>query len=446
MRRDAFVNGPSPADSPPILLRAGRVIDPAANRDEQADVLVDGGRIVGVGAGLGAPDGALVIDAAGLVVCPGLIDLHVHLREPGGEHKETIESGARAAAAGGFTAVCAMPNTDPPIDDPAAVGFVRAAGLRAGGARVYPVGCISMGQKGERLAEVGEMVGAGAIAISDDGRPVSDAGLMRLALSYARTFDIPVAAHCEELGLSRGGSMNEGIVSTRLGLIGVPAAAEEVMIARDLILAEVTGGRLHIQHVSTRRGVEMIRAALARGVHVSAEGTPHHFTLTDEAVEGYRTDAKVNPPLRTADDVDAVLAGVVDGTLNVIATDHAPHHYDEKEQAFEDAPMGLVGLETALGLALTRLVHPGHLSLSTLVERMSTAPARAFNLPGGSLDRDTPADVTVFDPAAEWTVDPLRFLSKSRNTPFTGMALRGRPVLTLVGGRIVWDGRGEATG
>jgi dihydroorotase len=285
------------------------------------------------------------------------------------------------------------------------------------------------------------MVGAGAVALSDDGRPVSDAGLMRLALAYARTFDIPVAAHCEELALSRGGSMNEGIVSTRLGLIGVPAAAEEVMIARDLILAEITGGHLHIQHVSTRRGVELIRAARARGLQVSAEGTPHHFTLTDEAVEGYRTDAKVNPPLRTADDVEAVLEGVVDGTLDVIATDHAPHHYDEKEQAFEDAPMGLVGLETALGLALTRLVHAGHMALPALIERMSTAPARAFKLPGGSLAVASAADITVFDPAAEWTVDPARFLSKSRNTPFTGMRLRGRPVLTIVGGAIVWDGR-----
>ena len=428
----------------PVLLRGGRLIDPAAARDERSDVLLEDGRIAGTGAGLGTPEGALVIDAAGLVVCPGLIDLHVHLREPGGEHKETIASGARAAAAGGFTAVCAMPNTDPPIDDPAAVGFVRAAGLRAGGARVYPVGCISMGQKGERLAEVGEMVGEGAVAISDDGRPVSDAGLMRLALAYARTFGIPVAAHCEELALSRGGSMNEGLVSTRLGLIGVPAAAEEVMIARDLILAEITGGHLHIQHVSTRRGVDLIRAARARGLRVSAEGTPHHFTLTDEAVEGYRTDAKVNPPLRTADDVDAVLQGVADGTLDVIATDHAPHHYDEKEQAFEDAPMGLVGLETALGLALTRLVHPGHMTLPALIERMSTAPARAFGLPGGSLASGEPADVTVFDPAADWTVDPARFLSKSRNTPFTGMPLRGRPVLTFVGGEIVWDGRGPA--
>jgi dihydroorotase len=334
-----------------------------------------------------------------------------------------------------------MPNTDPPIDDPAAVGFVRAEGMRATGARVYPVGAISQGQKGERLTEIGEMVDAGAVAITDDGRPVSDAGLMRLALAYARSFDIPVASHCEELSLSRGGSMNDGVVSTKLGLMGIPAAAEEVMIARDLILAELTGGRLHLQHVSTRRGVELIRTAKERGVSVTAEATPHHFTLTDEAIEGYRTEAKVNPPLRTADDVEAVIEGVTDGTLDVIATDHAPHHYDEKEQAFEDAPFGLVGLETALGLAITRLVEPGRLSLSVLIERLSTAPARAFGLPGGTLATGAPADVTVFDPVAQWVVDPANFLSKSRNSPFQGFTLRGRCSITIVGGRIAWDGR-----
>jgi dihydroorotase len=422
-----------------IVIRGGRVIDPAAAFDDIADVLLEEGEVMAVGRRLGAPDGSHIIDATGLVVCPGLIDLHVHLREPGGEHRETIRTGARAAAAGGFTAVCAMPNTDPPIDDPAAVGFVRAEGLRAGGARVYPVGAISIGQRGERLTQVGEMVDAGAVAISDDGRPVSDAELMRLALSYSRSFAIPVAAHCEELSLSRGGAMNEGLVSTRLGLTGVPAAAEEVMIARDLILAELTGGRLHIQHVSTRRGVDMIRAARARGAAVTAEGTPHHFTLTEEAVEGYRTDAKVNPPLRTADDVQAIIAGLADGTLDVVATDHAPHHYDEKEQAFEDAPMGLVGLETALALGITRLVEPGHLSLPDLISRMSTSPARAFRLPGGSLRHGAPADVTLFDPTEEWVVDPSRFLSKSRNTPFTGMRLRGRAIVTIVEGRIVWE-------
>jgi dihydroorotase len=341
-----------------------------------------------------------------------------------------------------------MPNTDPPIDDPAAVGFVRAEGLRAGAARVYPVGAVSVNLAGERLTLIGEMVETGAVAITDDGRPVADAGLMRLALSYARTLGIPVASHCEEKSLSRGGSMNEGLVATRLGLIGIPNAAEDVMIARDLLLAELTGARLHVQHVSTRRGVEMIRDARARGVQVTAEGTPHHFTLTDEAVEGYRTEAKVNPPLRSAADVRAVKAGLADGTLDVIATDHAPHHYDEKEQAFDDAPFGLIGLETALGLAVTELVDGGVLDLPTLIERMSCAPARAFRLPGGTLRKGATADVTVFDPAEEWVVDPTRFLSKSRNSPFAGRRLRGRARWTVVGGRVVWaaaQGGGTAT-
>jgi dihydroorotase len=427
----------------PLLLRGGRVIDPDSRRDEIADVLLRDGRVVDVGANLGSPDDARTIDVSGLVVAPGLIDLHVHLREPGQEHKETIASGARAAAAGGFTAVCAMPNTDPPVDDPAAVGYVRAAGLRAGAARVYPCGAVSVGQKGERLTEIGEMINAGAVAITDDGRPVATAGLMRLALEYARTFDIPVASHCEDVTLSRGGSMNEGLISTRLGVVGIPNAAEDVCIARDLLLAEMTGGRLHIQHVSTRAGVAMIRAARERGVPVTAEATPHHFTLTDEAIESYRTDAKVNPPLRSAADRDAVIAGVADGTLDVIATDHAPHHYDEKEQAFEDAPFGLVGLETALALGITELVERGVMDLATLMLRMSTAPARAFKLPGGSLQRGVHADVTVFDPTLEWVVDPATFRSRSRNTPFAGRTLRGRAIYTIVSGRIVFDASGE---
>ncbi|MDX1675429.1 MAG: dihydroorotase [Longimicrobiales bacterium] len=421
-----------------VLLRGGRVVDPSQGLDEALDVLLAEGRVAGVGSDLDAPDGADVRDVAGLVVAPGLVDVHVHLREPGGEHKETIATGAWAAAVGGFTSICAMPNTDPPIDDPAAVGFVLAQGLRAGAARVYPVGAISVRQEGERLTLVGEMVDAGAVGITDDGLPVRDSGLMRLALEYSTTFGIPVADHCEDPTLSRGGAMNEGVISTRLGITGAPSAAEEVMIARDLFLGELTGGHIHIQHVSTRTGVEMIRRAKARGVHVTAEATPHHFTLTDEAVLGYRTEAKVNPPLRTADDREAVREGVRDGTLDCIATDHAPHHYDEKEQAFEDAPFGLVGLETALGLAVTELVEGDVLTLPELVERMSTAPARAFNLPGGTLQEGAPADVTVFDPEAEWTVDPAGFTSKSRNTPFAGRSLKGRNRMTLVGGRVVW--------
>lgn len=422
----------------PLLLRGGHVVDPSTDQDGIADVLLREGRVEAVGTGLGTPDDAEVIDVSGLVVAPGFIDVHVHLREPGGEHKETIASGARAALAGGFTAVCAMPNTDPPIDDPAAVGFVRAEGMRAGQARVYPTGTVSLGMKGERLALIGEMVEAGAVAITDDGKPVANAGLMRLALEYARTFDIPVAQHCEDHALSAGGSMNEGIVSTRLGIRGIPNASEDVVIARDLLLAELTGGRLHIQHVSTRMGVAMIRDAKARGVSVTAEGTPHHFTLTDEACEEYRTEAKVNPPLRRPEDRAAVIEGIGDGTLDVIATDHAPHHYDEKEQAFEDAPFGLVGLETALGLVVTQLVEKKVLTLAQMVERMSCAPARAFSLPGGTLRRGSIADVTVFDPEREWTVDRNRFLSKSRNTPFHGMTLRGASILTIVDGHVRW--------
>ncbi len=421
------------------LLRGGRVVDPSQGLDEVVDVLVADGEIAALGADVTTAEDARVVDCAGLVVCPGLIDVHVHLREPGEEHKETIATGAAAAAAGGFTAVCAMPNTDPPIDDPAAVGFVVAAGRAAGLSRVYPVGCISVGRAGKRLTLVGEMVEAGAVAITDDGSPVMDSGLMRLALEYAQAFDIPVADHPEDLGLSANGHMNEGIVSSRLGLPGKPNASEDVHIVRDLLLAELTGGHIHLQHVSTRLGVESIRQAKARGVRVTAEASPHHLVLTHEAVDGYRTEAKMNPPLRTQEDVDAVRAGVADGTLDTIATDHAPHHYDEKEAAFADAPNGIVGLETALGVVLTRVVGEGVIDLPTMVERMSCQPARAFGLPGGTLDVGSVADITVFDPEERWTVDPKAFASKSRNTPFAGWELVGRPRRTIVGGRTVWS-------
>jgi dihydroorotase len=424
-----------------MLIRGGRVVDPSQKLDAAVDVLLADGKVARIGDSIDAPEGAEVVDALGLVVTPGLIDVHVHLREPGGEHKETIESGARAAVAGGFTSVVAMPNTDPPIDSPASVGYVRAAGLRAGLARVYPSGCITLGQKGEQLTEFGELIAAGAVCVTDDGRPVSSAGMMRMALEYALTFDLPVAVHCEELALSRGGSMNEGIVATRLGLTGVPNASEDVMIARDLLLAAMTGGRLHIQHVATRGGVEMIRQAKQRGVRVTAEASPHHFALTDEAVGWYRTDAKMNPPLRSAEDRNAVRAGVRDGTLDVIATDHAPHHYDEKEQAFEDAPNGIVGLETALGVAVTELVEKGVIDVPTLIERMSCQPARAMKLPGGTLREGSPADVTLMDLQLEWKVDARKFQSLSRNTPFGGWMLRGRAVRTIVGGATAWEAR-----
>lgn len=423
-----------------LLLRGGRVVDPSQKLDAKRDVLLVDGKVARVRAKIDAPGNARVLDCSGLVVTPGLIDVHVHLREPGEEHKETIATGAASAAAGGFTAVCAMPNTDPPIDDPAAVGFVAAEGRRAGSARVYPVGCISAGREGKRLALIGEMVGAGAVAVTDDGNPIMDSGLMRAALEYTLAFGIPVADHPEDLGLSISGHMNEGIVATRLGLSGKPNASEDIHIVRDLLLAGLTGGHIHLQHVSTRFGVESIRQAKARGVHVTAEATPHHLVLTHDAVDGYRTEAKMNPPLRAPEDVAAVREGLADGTLDTVATDHAPHHYDEKEAAFAEAPNGIVGLETALGIMLTHVVGEGVIDLPTLIERMSCAPARAFHLPGGTLAEGSPADVTVFDPKETWTVDPGAFLSKSRNTPFAGWKLTGRAKVTIVGGRIVFGG------
>lgn len=425
--------------SRPLVIRGGRVLDPSQDLDATRDVLVVDGLVAGVGEGLDAPEGALEIDASGLLVTPGLIDVHVHLREPGGEHKETIATGARAAAAGGFTAVCAMPNTSPVVDDPAGVGFVLAQGAAARAARVYSVGSISQGQEGRQLAAIGEMVEAGAVAITDDGNPVMDSGLMRRAMEYAQAFDVPVADHPEDLGLSGQGVMNEGLVATRLGLRGKPNASEDVHIVRDLLLADFTGGRIHLQHVSTAYGVEAIRQARARGVRVTAEASPHHLVLTDEAVEGYNTDAKMNPPLRSAVDREAVRQGLADGTLGVLATDHAPHHYDEKERAFDDAPNGIVGLETSLGLALTHVVGEGVIDLPTLVDRMSCSPARAFGLPGGTLSVGSIGDVTIIDPEEEWTVDRAAFLSKSRNTPFDGWELTGRARVTIVGGEVVWQ-------
>jgi len=424
----------------PLLIRGGRVVDPTQGLDGVLDLLLVNGAVFSLVENAGPAVDAREIDATGLVVTPGLIDPHVHLREPGQEHKETIATGAQAAAAGGFTAVCSMPNTDPPIDDPAAVGFVVAEGTKAGAARVYPMGALSEGMKGEALSEIGELVEAGAVGVTDDGLPVMDSGLMRLALEYTQAFGIPVVDHPEDITLSRDGTMNEGLVSSRLGLKGKPNASEDIHIIRDILLAEFTGGRLHLQHVSTRYGVQAIREAKARGVDVTAEASPHHLLLTDEAVEGYRTEAKMNPPLRSAEDRDAVQEGLKDGTLDMVATDHAPHHYDEKEAAFADAPNGVVGLETSLGLVYGHLVEGGLIDLPTMVERMSVAPARVFNLPGGTLKVGSPGDVTIFDPDAEWIVDSSTFLSKSRNTPFEGWKLKGRPRYTIVGGEVVWEG------
>jgi dihydroorotase len=421
-----------------VLLTGGHVIDPATGRDEVADVLLRGGKVEAVGRGLGTPDGAEVLDCAGAYVAPGFIDVHCHLREPGREDVETIATGARAAAAGGFTAICAMPNTEPVTDNQAAVGFIIRQASRVAGARVHPIGAISLGQKGESLAEFGEMVGAGAVAVSDDGRPVVSAHLMRTALEYAQTFGIPVIDHCEELTLAHGGSMNEGIVSARLGLKGIPAEAEEIMVIRDILLARRTGGHVHLAHMSTKGSVELIRWGKERGINVTAEVTPHHLTLTESAVEGYRTAAKMNPPLRTAEDVAVLQEALRDGTIDLIATDHAPHHYDAKDREFADAPFGIVGLETALALVVTELVDSGMIDFRTLVDRMSTRPARLFGLPGGTLAKGAVADVTVFDPTYAWTVDPATFLSKGRNTPYVGKALRGRAIYTVVGGALVY--------
>jgi dihydroorotase len=422
----------------PLLLRGGTLVDPSQRLNEVGDLLISDGEIAGFGRTIDAPDDAETIDCDGLIVSPGFIDVHCHLREPGREDVETVATGARAAAAGGFTAVCAMPNTDPVTDNQAAVGFIVRQAQRAAAARVYPIGAISVRQEGMVLAEFGEMVGAGAIAVSDDGKPVASAHLMRTALEYARTFKIPVIDHCEEPTLAAGGAMNEGIVSAQLGLKGVPAEAEEIMVIRDILLARLTGGHVHLAHMSTRGSVELIRWGKERGINVTAEVCPHHLSLTEESVRGYNTNAKMNPPLRTGDDVEALREAVKDGTIDLVATDHAPHHYDEKEREFADAPNGIVGLETALAVIVTNLVEKGYLGFSDLVDRMSCTPARIFNLPGGSLERGSAADVTVFDPSARWKVDPSRFLSKGRNSPYAGMTLVGRAACTIVAGSVVF--------
>ncbi|MGH7626844.1 MAG: dihydroorotase [Gemmatimonadaceae bacterium] len=423
---------------PILLLAGGTLLDPSRTLNERGDLLIVDGKIARVGGHIDPGEDADVLDCSGAFVSPGFIDVHCHLREPGREDVETVATGARAAAAGGFTAVCAMPNTEPVTDNQAAVGFITRQALRAQAARVYPIGAISVGQKGEALAEFGEMVGAGAVAVSDDGKPVASAHLMRTALEYAQTFGIPVVDHCEEPTLANDGSMNEGVMSARLGLRGIPSEAEEIMVIRDILLARRTGGHVHLAHMSTKGSVELIRWGKERGIYVTAEVTPHHLTLTEEAVGAWDTQAKMNPPLRTADDVAALREALRDGTIDVVATDHAPHHYDAKEREFADAPFGIIGLETALALVVTELVETGILDFPALVDRMATRPARLFHLPGGTLQEGGVADVTVFDPKREWKVDPTRFLSKGRNTPFAGRTLRGRALYTIVDGRVVY--------
>jgi dihydroorotase len=421
------------------LIQGGLVVDPAQALSALRDLLIEGGQIAALEpCGVIPADGRRVIDAQGLVVTPGLIDMHVHLREPGEEYKETILTGTRAAVAGGFTAVAAMPNTRPVNDNAAVTRFILEAARAAGLARVYPVGAISMESAGQTLSEFGDQKAAGAVAFSDDGRPVMHPMLMRRALEYARTFDVPLLAHEEDLDLRGGGVMHEGRVSLKLGLRGIPAAAEESMIFRDLALLQLTGGRLHIAHVSAFGSVALIRQAKAAGLTVSAETAPHYFSLTDEAVMGYDTNAKVNPPLRTAGDVAAVKEGLKDGTLDAIACDHAPHTSLEKDLEFEAAAFGLIGLETSLGLSL-KLVHDGVFSLTQLVAAMSTNPARILGVPGGTLAPGSPADITLIDLNRQWTVDVNAFASKSRNCPFHGWTLPGKAVMTIVGGEVVWE-------
>jgi dihydroorotase len=465
-----------------LLLKGGRLVDPATRHDGTADVLVDDGRVAGVGSGLDAA-GAEVVDCDGLVVCPGLVDLHVHLREPGREDAETIETGSRAAALGGYTAVCPMPNTDPVADNAGVVEMVAARGREVGLADLFPVGAVTVGQRGAELAELGAMARSAARVdcFSDDGLPIREARLLRLALEYTRAFDAVIADHAQDASLTDGAQMHEGEVSAMLGLAGWPAAAEEMVVARDLLLAELTGGRLHLCHVSTGGAVELVRAAKARGVRVTAEAAPHHFSLTDEAARSYDPVFKVNPPLREKADVEAVRLGLADGTLDAIATDHAPHAREDKEVEWATAPPGMLGLETALAVTLTELVgdpdpgarqpHPGipgppnregspagkrvpgavhnpseHLDLATAVERLTAGPARCRRVPGhgGPVAPGAPANLAVFDPAATWTVDRARLASRARNTPFHGRQLRGRVVHTLLRGAFtVRDGRAQ---
>jgi dihydroorotase len=421
-----------------LLIRGGRVVDPAQGIDRVDDLLVRDGLVVSVGHAGGQPLGRAdeTIDAAGLIVAPGLIDMHVHLREPGREEDETIETGTRAALAGGFTSVACIPNTEPPIDTQAAVEFIHQKAARADTCNVFVVACVSRGREGKELADIGQLVEAGAVAFSDDGAPVYDAELMRRALEYCRMFDKPVLAHEEVLELSRGGVMHEGLVSLVLGLTGMPAAAEEVMIGRDIALAEVTGGRLHVMHVSTAGGVALIREAKRRGARVTAEACPHHFTLTDECLRGFDANFKMSPPLRTAADVEAIIAGLVDGTIDCLATDHAPHAREKKMLEIDRAPFGILGLETAVGLAVTRLILPGRIGWPRLIEAMSTLPARILGLSRGTLRPGAAADITLIDPDLSWRVDVKQGRSKSVNSPFDGWVLQGRAVATIVGGRV----------
>ena len=422
-----------------LLIHGGRIVDPSQGLDGPADLLIEDGAVARIDGKIAKPKGVETLDATGLVVTPGLIDIHVHLREPGQEYKETVSTGTRAAAAGGFTAVACMANTVPVHDNRAITELILLEAERAGFARVYPIGAISKGMQGQELAEIGEMVAAGAVAVSDDGLPVMNAELMRRALLYTQHYGIPVIQHAEDLTLTGKGVMHEGEWSTRLGLIGIPGSAEDVMVARDLILTEDTQGRYHVAHLSTARSLDLVRLGRSRGLRVTCEVAPHHLILTDEEVAktGFSTHCKMKPPLRSSRDREALIQGLVDGTVDCIASDHAPHHADEKDVEFDKAPFGILGLETTLSLCLDRFVHAGLLTLPRLVELLSTGPARVLGLPGGTLQVGSPADVSIFDLDGEVTIVAADFRSKSRNTPFDGWTLRGRPVATVLGGRKV---------
>src|SRR5450755_1908608 len=420
-----------------LIIRNGRVIDPATGLDAVRDVLIENGRIAGVEEKIDTT-GAEEFDATGLVVAPGFIDMHVHLREPGFEYAETIESGARAAAAGGFTTICCMPNTSPINDNATVTSYIIERAEKHAVVNVFPIGAITKNRACEELAAIGSMKQAGIVAISDDGRPVMNARVMRRAMETARSFGIPVIDHCEDLHLSAGGDMHEGVESVRLGLRGIPAASEEVMVARDILLAELTGARLHVAHISSRHSVEMVAFAKSRGLRVTSEATPHHFALSDREMLPYDNNYKMKPPLRSAYDVGSVTHGLISGAVDAIATDHAPHAGSEKMQEFEKCPFGVIGLETAVGLALERLVHPGKITLARMVELFTTGPARVLNLNRGHLAAGAPGDITILDTERAWTYDVNKSASKSRNSPFDGHTFRGGPVATIVNGRIAW--------
>jgi dihydroorotase len=432
-----------------LLLVNGTVIDPSQKLEKSAEVLVVDGKIAAIGAGL-KREGVIVMDCAGCYITPGLIDIHVHFREPGQEAKETVATGSAAAVAGGFTRVCCMPNTTPALDDDTQIGFVYTRAREAGLCNVLPVGAITKGRKGQELAEMALMHAAGAIGFSDDGIGVASAAVMLKALQYVKMLGSVLTQHCEEHTLSDG-PMSAGPMAVKLGLGGLPAVAEELMIARDLLLNKRIGARYHVQHISTAGAVELVRQAKSEGQPVTAEVAPHHLLLTDEACGtlngGYDTNTKMNPPLRTKADIEACIRGIMDGTIDCLATDHAPHTREEKELEFDKAPFGIVGLETALALYAKALVEPGHLTWSQLIEKMTIAPARVMNIKGkGTMATDAEADITVFDPAAEWTIDAAKFHSKGCNMPFGGWKVAGKVKYTIVGGRVVFDGQTVSSG